>query len=90
MGTSDPVFQKRIKEHGLDVAKREDAPKIGELWIDQVWHGKAFTWEKIPKWVLCVPYGHLLYRRMLDRGRERRNGMERVLDWLMGLGVTPC
>jgi len=48
MGTSDPVFRQRIKEHGLDLEKQEDQAKIGELWIDQVWHGKAFTWEKIP------------------------------------------
>lgn len=39
MGTSDPVFQKRIKEHGLDLANPDDMQKIGELWIDQVWHG---------------------------------------------------
>ena len=39
MGTSDPVFRKRIKEHGLDLENPEDMQKIGELWIDQVWHG---------------------------------------------------
>lgn len=66
MGTSDPVFRKRIKEHGYDIENPDHMPKIGELWIDQVWHGqyifrtacgpikapgKAHTWEKIPKWV---------------------------------------
>ncbi|KAK8853027.1 hypothetical protein IAR55_003728 [Kwoniella newhampshirensis] len=51
IGLSDPVFRKRISEHGLDPEKIEDMPKIGELWIDQVWHGKAWTWEKVPKLV---------------------------------------
>ncbi len=40
MGLSDPVFTRRIKEHGLSVDKAEDRQKIGELWIDQVWHGE--------------------------------------------------
>jgi hypothetical protein len=40
MGTSDPVFQKRIKEHALSLDRPGDMPKIGELWIDQVWHGE--------------------------------------------------
>lgn len=41
MGTSDPVFRKRIKEHGLDLEDPGDMQKIGELWIDQVWHGEV-------------------------------------------------
>ncbi|KAK6904256.1 hypothetical protein L486_03838 [Kwoniella mangroviensis CBS 10435] len=49
IGLTDPVFQKRIKEAGLDPGNQEDMQKIGEKWIDNVWHGKAHTWEKIPK-----------------------------------------
>ncbi|ORY35765.1 L-lactate dehydrogenase [Naematelia encephala] len=51
IGLSDPVFKKRIAEAGLDPNKIEDMPKIGEKWIDNVWHGKAWTWEKVPKLV---------------------------------------
>lgn len=38
LGLSDPVFQERLKE-------------AGALWIDNVWHGRAFSWEKIP-WLI--------------------------------------
>lgn len=40
IGLSDPVFRKRLAERGLDPGKIEDMPKIGELSIDQVWHGE--------------------------------------------------
>ncbi len=39
MGLSDPVFRKKIASYGLDPDKAQDMPKIGELWIDQVWNG---------------------------------------------------
>jgi len=45
LGWSDPVFQKRLKEAGVDPQK--DPKRAGELWIDQIWHGKAHTWEKV-------------------------------------------
>ncbi|KAL7419174.1 hypothetical protein Q5752_006010 [Cryptotrichosporon argae] len=51
IGLSDPVFRRRIAEAGLDPDRAEDMPKIGEKWIDNVWHGKAHTWDKIPKLV---------------------------------------
>ncbi|GFZ48820.1 hypothetical protein JCM24511_06569 [Saitozyma sp. JCM 24511] len=51
LGTSDPVFRKRVKEAGLDIDDPDHQYHIGEKWIDTVWHGKAWTWEKIPKLV---------------------------------------
>ncbi|RSH91340.1 hypothetical protein EHS25_009639 [Saitozyma podzolica] len=51
LGTSDPVFRKRVKEAGLDITDPDHQYQIGEKWIDTVWHGKAWTWEKIPKLV---------------------------------------
>lgn len=49
MGLSDPVFQKICKEErGLDITKEQDRIAASQLWIDQVWHGHAFSWEKLP------------------------------------------
>jgi isopentenyl diphosphate isomerase/L-lactate dehydrogenase-like FMN-dependent dehydrogenase len=44
LGLSDPVFQKRLKEHGIDPVKQPN--EAGALWIDNVWHGRAHTWDK--------------------------------------------
>jgi len=49
LGLSDPVFQKRLTEAGIDPKAQPN--KAGALWIDNVWHGRAWTWEKIP-WVM--------------------------------------
>ncbi|WVF68307.1 hypothetical protein IAT40_003072 [Kwoniella sp. CBS 6097] len=47
IGLTDPVFKRRIQEAGLDPNNSDDMPKIGEKWINNVWHGKAHTWEKV-------------------------------------------
>ncbi|KAM0199236.1 hypothetical protein ACHAPA_012031 [Fusarium lateritium] len=44
MGLTDPVFQKRLAEHGIDPKKQPE--EAGALWIDNVWHGRAWSWEK--------------------------------------------
>lgn len=49
LGLSVPVFQKRMKEAGLDL--RTQPNEVGAMWIDNVWHGRAWTWEKIP-WLM--------------------------------------
>ncbi|MCJ1307408.1 hypothetical protein MMC25_001054 [Agyrium rufum] len=49
LGLTDPVFQKRLKEAGIDPTN--DKEKAGALWIDNVWHGRAWSWEKIP-WLM--------------------------------------
>jgi len=49
LGLSDPVFQKRLKEKGIDPVKQPQ--EAGALWIDNVWHGRAHTWEKMP-WLI--------------------------------------
>ena len=46
---SDPVFQKRLAEDGIDPEKEPN--KAGAKWIDNVWHGRAHTWEKMP-WLI--------------------------------------
>jgi len=49
LGLSDPVFQKRLKEDGIDPVK--EPHKAGAKWIDNVWHGRAHTWEEMP-WLI--------------------------------------
>lgn len=44
LGLSDPVFQQRLKEAGIDPEKQPN--EAGAMWIDNVWHGRAHTWEK--------------------------------------------
>jgi len=46
LGLHDPVFQKRLKEAGIDPKK--EPKKAGAKWIDEnIWHGRAFTWDKM-------------------------------------------
>ena len=49
IGLTDPVFQKRLKEKWIDPEKEPE--RAGALWIDNVWHGRAHTWSKIP-WLM--------------------------------------
>lgn len=49
LGLSDPVFQKRCREAGIDPEK--DKVAASAKWIDSVWHGRAWSWEKIP-WLI--------------------------------------
>ncbi|KAF2198726.1 FMN-linked oxidoreductase [Delitschia confertaspora ATCC 74209] len=51
LGLSDPVFQNRLKEQGIDPKKQPN--EAGALWIYNVRHGRAHTWEKI-KWAMDV------------------------------------
>lgn len=44
MGLTDPVFRRRLAEEGIDpVTQPEEA---GARWIDSVWHGRAWGWDK--------------------------------------------
>jgi len=49
LGLTDPVFQKRLKEKGIDPVKQPN--EAGAMWIDNVWHGRAWSWEKMP-WLI--------------------------------------
>ncbi|PCG94311.1 hypothetical protein PENOC_083370 [Penicillium occitanis (nom. inval.)] len=46
LGLSDPVFQKRCREKGIDIEK--DPVAASTFWIDSIWHGRAWSWEKLP------------------------------------------
>lgn len=47
--TNLAVFQKRLAEDGIDPKK--DPNRAGAKWIDNVWHGRAHSWEKMP-WLI--------------------------------------
>lgn len=49
LGLTDPVFQKRCRESGIDIDK--DIVAASTKWIDSIWHGRAWSWEKIP-WLI--------------------------------------
>ncbi|KAI7248932.1 FMN-dependent alpha-hydroxy acid dehydrogenase, partial [Hortaea werneckii] len=49
LGLTDPVFQKRLAEEGIDTKKEPN--RAGAKWIDNVWHGRAWSWEKMP-WLI--------------------------------------
>jgi FMN-dependent dehydrogenase len=60
LGRSDPLFQKRMQQPGVDT--KNDSDKAGRMWIDSVWprmpshlyhliSKKAWTWDKIT-WVI--------------------------------------
>jgi isopentenyl diphosphate isomerase/L-lactate dehydrogenase-like FMN-dependent dehydrogenase len=49
MGLTDEVFKRRLKEMGIDAEKEPE--RAGAAWIDNVWHGRAWSWEKIP-WLI--------------------------------------
>ncbi|KAH7125185.1 FMN-dependent dehydrogenase [Dendryphion nanum] len=51
LGLSDPVFQSMLKE--ADIDPKTQPNEAGAKWIDNVWHGRAHSWEKI-KWVRGV------------------------------------
>lgn len=49
LGLSDPVFQRMLKDDGIDPVTMPN--EAGAKWIDNVWHGHAHTWEKMP-WLM--------------------------------------
>ncbi|CRL18767.1 Alpha-hydroxy acid dehydrogenase, FMN-dependent [Penicillium camemberti] len=49
LGLSDPVFRKRCVADGID--PDVDIVAASTKWIDSVWHGRAWSWEKIP-WLM--------------------------------------
>ncbi|OBR02293.1 FMN-dependent dehydrogenase [Colletotrichum higginsianum IMI 349063] len=44
MGLTDPVFQKRLAERGIDPQKEPE--RAAAMWIDSIWHGRAWSWDK--------------------------------------------
>jgi isopentenyl diphosphate isomerase/L-lactate dehydrogenase-like FMN-dependent dehydrogenase len=49
LSLSDPVFKKRLAEDGIDPKTQPN--EAGAKWIDNVWHGRAHSWDKMP-WLI--------------------------------------
>ncbi|GAM91390.1 hypothetical protein ANO11243_094400 [Dothideomycetidae sp. 11243] len=49
LGLSDPVFKKRLAAANIDPQKMPN--EAHGKWIDNVWHGRAHSWEKMP-WLI--------------------------------------
>jgi isopentenyl diphosphate isomerase/L-lactate dehydrogenase-like FMN-dependent dehydrogenase len=49
LGLTDPVFRRRCAEEGID--PDVDVVAASTKWIDSIWHGRAWSWEKIP-WLM--------------------------------------
>lgn len=45
LGLTDPVFQRRLDERGID--PDEQPEDTGTMWIDNVWHGRAWSREAV-------------------------------------------
>ncbi|KAJ5176299.1 uncharacterized protein N7482_002176 [Penicillium canariense] len=50
LGLSDPVFRARCVEDGIDPDR--DLVAASSKWIDSIWHGRAWSWDKIP-WLIA-------------------------------------
>lgn len=44
MGLTDPVFRRRLAEAGVDPSERP--VEAATMWIDSIWHGRAWSWDK--------------------------------------------
>lgn len=44
LGLTDPVFRRRLAERGIDPERSPE--EAGALWIDSIWHGRAWSWDK--------------------------------------------
>ncbi|KAF1955504.1 FMN-linked oxidoreductase [Byssothecium circinans] len=71
LGLSDPVFQERLKAHGIDPKTQPNEARA--LWIDNVWHGRAHTWEKA-RWVMG------LWEEIIDGAVASLDALEAVGD----------
>ncbi|KAF1988084.1 FMN-dependent alpha-hydroxy acid dehydrogenase [Aulographum hederae CBS 113979] len=49
LGLTDPVFQRKLKEAGIDANTQPN--EAGAMWIDSIWHGRAWSWEKM-RWLI--------------------------------------
>ncbi|KAK1139032.1 hypothetical protein N8T08_001336 [Aspergillus melleus] len=71
LGLSDPVFRRRCQAEGIDPDK--DVVAASTKWIDSVWHGRAWSWEKIP-WL------QEQWRRISDGRPFAIKGIQSVAD----------
>ncbi|TNY21449.1 FMN-dependent dehydrogenase [Rhodotorula diobovata] len=46
LGKANPVFRRMCAEKGIDDL---ESPEAGQYWIDNVWHGRAWSWDDLPE-----------------------------------------
>ncbi|KAG7141600.1 Lactate 2-monooxygenase like protein [Verticillium longisporum] len=44
LGLSDPFFRARLRGKGIDPAEQPE--KATAMWMDSIWHGRAWSWDK--------------------------------------------
>jgi isopentenyl diphosphate isomerase/L-lactate dehydrogenase-like FMN-dependent dehydrogenase len=84
LGLSDPVFQKRMKKAGIDPKTQPN--EAGAMWIDNVWHGRAWTWEKLP-WLMeqwsCISGGKPFSLKGIQSVADARKAVEMGVDGIV-------
>ncbi|KAJ5402720.1 uncharacterized protein N7487_008616 [Penicillium crustosum] len=80
LGLTDPVFRKRCVADGID--PDVDIVAASTKWIDSVWHGRAWSWEKIP-WLMETWRGISGGRPFVIKGIQSVGDVRRCV----GLGV---
>ncbi|CEH11952.1 l-lactate dehydrogenase [Ceraceosorus bombacis] len=82
IGLSDPVFQKRLQEAGIDAKKQPE--KAGEKWIDTVWHGRPHDWSVIPSvldmWRSITSSSGSCSKPLLLKGIQSGQDAQKALD----------
>ncbi|PYH47489.1 L-lactate dehydrogenase [Aspergillus saccharolyticus JOP 1030-1] len=84
LGLSDPVFRRRCREQGID----PDVDKIAASakWIDSVWHGRAWSWEKIP-WLIArwkeISGGRPVVIKGIQSVKDARKCVEHGVDGIV-------
>lgn len=84
LGLSDPVFRKRCEAEGIDIEK--DKIRASEKWIDNVWHGRAHSWEKMP-WLMetwkRISGGKPLCLKGIQRVEDAQKAVELGVDGIV-------
>jgi len=84
LGLSDPVFQKRLREDGIDPKTQPN--EAGAKWIDNVWHGRAHSWEKLP-WLIKtwkeISHGRPFCLKGIQRVEDAKKAVEVGCDGIV-------
>ncbi|KAJ6169490.1 hypothetical protein N7497_002333 [Penicillium chrysogenum] len=90
VGLSDPVFRRRCVADGID--PDVDVVAASTKWIDSVWHGRAWSWEKIP-WLMETWRGisggrpFVIKGGSVDGAVASLDALERIAEAALALGA---
>ncbi|KAG7100419.1 Lactate 2-monooxygenase like protein [Verticillium longisporum] len=77
LGLSDPVFRARLRGKGIDPAEQPE--KATAMWIDSIWHGRAWSWDKAV-WARATWREVSGGMSFLIKGIQRVDNAERAAD----------